>query len=67
MLLSPIAWFESSETKYHPDFVAVFELPFSPLLSFFPPRSNSRWPALVARDFSVISVRPAECFYKDIS
>jgi len=31
-------------------------------LSFFPPRSSSKWPALPARVFSVTACRPAVCF-----
>lgn len=31
-------------------------------LSFLPPRSNSKWPALPARVFSVTACRPAVCF-----
>jgi hypothetical protein len=31
-------------------------------LSFLPPRSSSKWPALPARVFSVTACRPAVCF-----
>lgn len=48
----------------HPNFLLP---PFltSPSLFFFPPFSNSKWPALAPNVRSVIAVSPAECFCTD--
>lgn len=50
---------QSSECLHLPFFACFSAANF---LSFFPPCSISRWPALLARDFSVKAVSPEECF-----
>ena len=55
----------TSIPNHHPRFhlAPAFFAAIPSSRSFFPPRSISRCPALLARDFSVTAVKPAECFY----
>lgn len=60
---NPVPWFFSSHFFPFAAAAAAAAFSFSIFLSFFPPLSISKCPALLAKLFSVISAKPAECFF----